>query len=73
MKRVKLRGMPRKPKSTPTAVVRVEADLAQKLKHISAHTNEDVSDIISPQLRPFIERRYAEVLRHLCKEVKEEG
>jgi hypothetical protein len=53
-----------------TAVVRIDADLARMLNIISTATGEDVSDILSPQARPYIEKRYAEVVQQLGKEVK---
>jgi hypothetical protein len=69
--------MPRKPKNQPsgqpqpkTAVVRVESDLARMLNIISTATGEDVSDILSPYIRPFVEKRYAEVVQQLGREVK---
>lgn len=67
--------MPRKltqnePSQNKTTAVRIQADLARMLGIISKATNEDVSDILSPQIRSFVERRYAEVVRQLGKEVK---
>jgi hypothetical protein len=70
--------MPRKPKKPPaegpgrkpTAVVRVEADLARMLSIISTATGEDISDILSPLVRAHVERRYAEVVRQLGQEIK---
>jgi hypothetical protein len=58
------------PGRRPTAVVRVEADLARMLSIISTATGEDISDILSPQIRPFVERRYAEVVQKLGQEIK---
>jgi hypothetical protein len=53
-----------------TAVVRIEADLARMLNIISTATSVDVSDILSPQVRAYVEKRYAEVIQLLGKEIK---
>jgi hypothetical protein len=40
------------------------------LSIISTATGEDVSDILSPHVRPFIQKRYADVVKSLSKEIK---
>jgi hypothetical protein len=89
MSRLTLRGniaaatldrMPRKPKNQPaeqpkpsTGVVRLEADLVRMLNIISTATGQDVSEILSPQVRAFVERRYAEVVQQLGREIEKKN
>jgi hypothetical protein len=67
--------MPRKKKTSDqdapagTAPVRIHADLARMAGIIAKATGEDVSDIISPILRPKLEAKYAEVIRELSDEL----
>lgn len=50
-------------KKPGTDVIRVEADLAYKLGIIVSIMGGNVSEIVSPHLRPLIERLYAEAIR----------
>jgi hypothetical protein len=66
------RGEPGKPKST-TDVVRVEADLAKMANVIATVEGISVSDLISPHLRPFLKKRFAEAVEKLRKQQEEQG
>ncbi len=46
-----------------STLIRVEADLAYMLAVIAAIEGVNVSDIASPCLRTFVEKRYAEALK----------
>lgn len=48
-----------------TDAVRIESDLARMLAIISAATGRSIAEIISPQLRPFVERLYDETVTKL--------
>ena len=48
-----------------TGLIRVEPDIAQMLAIIAAVTGESIKDIVSPALRPFVEKRYAEAKKQL--------
>jgi hypothetical protein len=52
-----------------TTTVRIAADLARMLSIISSALGEDVSEILSPHIRPFVEARYAEVVKQLGQEI----
>jgi hypothetical protein len=54
----------------PTDTVRIEADLARKASIIATVTGTSVSDLLSPVLRPFIEREFAKAVDKLAKEAK---
>jgi hypothetical protein len=66
--------MPRRkkdePSRQPSAAIKVDADLAQKLRVISSVLNQDISDIVSKQLRPYVEKLYLQVVQQLSKEVQ---
>ena len=55
-------------KKPPTDVIRVEADLAYKLGVIASIEQTNVSEIVSPHLRQFVEKRYAEALRKAAEQ-----
>lgn len=55
-----------------TGIVRVDADLVRKLSIISTATGQEVKDIVSPVLRPHIERLYADVVKQLGQDVAKE-
>ena len=75
-----LAAMPRKPKKKAdgqearpaTDVVRIEADLARKVSIIATVTGTSVSDLLSPHLRPFIEREFAKAVQKLNAETRGE-
>lgn len=51
-----------------TAVVRVDGDLAYMLGIISQATKEKVSDMVSPLIRVYVERRFSEVSKRLAQQ-----
>lgn len=53
-----------------TKPIRVDDDLARKLAIISNVSGDDVSDIVSPLIRPHIERMYAEAVERLAQDVR---
>lgn len=55
--------------SSGTGTVRVEADLVTKLTHISIRLKQDVSKILSPRIRPWVEELYKEMVRAMAAEV----
>jgi hypothetical protein len=74
-----LAPMARKPRNagkTPdspgpgTTPVRIAADLARMLSIIATALGKDVSEILSPHIRPFVEAQYAEVVKQLGREIK---
>jgi hypothetical protein len=52
-----------------TSVIRVESDLVRMLGIIATATGAEVSAIVSPLIRPAVERRYAEVIQQLYGEL----
>jgi hypothetical protein len=60
---------PPEPAKRTTSVIRIETDLARKLAIISTARNMDVTDIVSPLIRPQVERLYAEVVKELGEDV----
>ncbi len=51
----------KKPRPTPTKMVRVQSDLADMLSAIIEVDGEAISDILDPLIRPQITARYANV------------
>lgn len=68
-------GRKKKPEEAQTAVVRVDADLARMASIIATATGRDVAAVLSPHLRPHLEREYAKVVATLGQEIgkKREG
>ena len=75
-----LLGMPRRTKASEshdqqpaqrgaTAPVRIEADLAEKINLVGRVFKKDVSDLLSPIVRAFIEREYAKAVKVLADRV----
>jgi hypothetical protein len=72
-----IEGMPRRREQTSTeeanegrrksAPVRIDADLAEMLAHISLRRKKNVSDILSPHIRAWVEGMYKEVLDEMQK------
>ncbi len=55
-------------RSPATGQIRIEPDLVRKIAFISIARGVPMTDIVSPILRPHIERLYAEALRALGRE-----
>lgn len=56
-------------KVTKTDTVRVDGDLAQMATIIAIRRKTSVAELISPQLRPFLEAEYAKEVREMNREV----
>lgn len=54
-----------------TTSVRIDDDLVTKLNHIATHRGVSVSEIISPHLRPFVERLYADTVREMADKLED--
>jgi hypothetical protein len=53
-----------------TETVRIEKDLAGMLTVISIKRKKSVSDILSPQIRSWVEAEYAAVVDEMHKEIR---
>lgn len=76
---VTLPDMPRRKKSIPdvppaesakTDTLRVDEDLAKMVTIISIRRDVSASKIVSPLLRPLIEKLFAEVVDEMNREVR---
>lgn len=56
-----------------TETVRVTADLAQMLTVISIRRKVSVSDLLSPQIREWVEALYVEVVEEMHRERPQKG
>jgi hypothetical protein len=57
------------PEKKPSAVIRVEGDIAHMLNTIASWRKKDVPDIASPILRAKVEQLFAEVHREMGKTI----
>lgn len=55
-------SVPAEPSLAKTGTIRVDADLAEMITHISIRRKTGIAKIVSPRIREWVEAMYAEVL-----------